>query len=280
MSNYTHHSEGTQFIVIFIFSIALMVTDHYTQLMTQFRSLLITTLTPVEQVAKVPAQLYQYFSQDFATLSQVKAQNTQLKTEILLLKTKQLTFNHLQFEIKKMNKLLSTASRLPQSQYNTYIANITAYQHTPLSQILSIDSGNRQGFLIDLPVINAAGVLGKILLTTLNTSQVLLITDSDSQVPVRIQRTGQRGILSGTGGPQLLLNFIPNTESVITGDMLETSGLGGGYPPGLPVAKITQVAHISDGPYYKITAKAIANPNTSSKVLVVKKYPSGALHER
>jgi rod shape-determining protein MreC len=86
LSNHTHNSEGTQFIVIFTFSIALMVTDHYTQLMTQFRSLLMTALTPVEQAAKAPVQIYQYLSQDFATLNQVKAQNTQLRTELLLLK--------------------------------------------------------------------------------------------------------------------------------------------------------------------------------------------------
>jgi len=267
--NHHQQSEGTQFIVIFILSIALMVTDHYTQLMLQFRSLLMTALTPVEQVAKAPVQIYQYLSQDFSTINQLKVKNNQLKTENLLLKTQLVTFNHLKFEIKQLNQLLNTASQLP--KYKIRISNITTYEITPLSRLITIDGGKLQGFKIDQPVLNSKGVLGKIMLASLNDSKVLLITDIDSQIPIRIQRTGQRGILAGTGGRKLSLNFIPNTESVHVGDIIETSGLGNLYPPGLPVAKITQVGHIIDQPYYKITASPIANINTSSKVLVLKR---------
>jgi len=111
--------------------------------------------------------------------------------------------------------------------------------------------------------------MGQIIQTTPTTSRVLLITDPEHQIPVRVQRTGQRGILSGTGHDNTQLGFIPVNSAIKEGDILESSGLGGIFPAGYPVARITQIETQGDNPYFRITATPIAKLNQSHKVLII-----------
>ncbi|MCF6254307.1 MAG: rod shape-determining protein MreC, partial [Thiomicrorhabdus sp.] len=85
-----------QFIIAFTLAIALMAADHYGQLMGSFRSLLLTTITPIERVATLPKQLYQLATTDFSNIDALKLENQQLKTELLLVKAKQQQFLNLQ----------------------------------------------------------------------------------------------------------------------------------------------------------------------------------------
>jgi len=256
-----------QFIIAFVLAIALMAADYYGQILGNVRSALLTTLNPIERAATFPQQLYSLITTDFTSINTLERENQQLKTEILLLKAKQLQLTNLELQVARLERLLGTTGKI--TNHTVQIATVVIYSQNPLSQFLSLNKGALDQVKPQQTVIDSHGIVGQIIETTPTTSRVLLITDPDHQIPVRIQRTGQRGILNGTGHDNVQLNFIPVSSEVKIGDILESSGLGGIFPAGYPVAKIAKIETQGDNPYFKISATPIAKLNQSHKVLII-----------
>lgn len=255
---------------MFLLSITLMVSDNYGQYLAQVRSALLTTLTPIEQAANLPFQLYKWAKQDLTKIQELEKTNQELRTENLLLKTQQLKLTNLQQEVENLNKLLGSASK-HSFDFSPTIASVIFYSSTPYSEFYKINKGMTDNLSPGQAVLDSNGIIGQVVSSTPSNSRVLLITDPESQVPVRIQRTGQRGILSGLGNTELQLNFIANSSSVEKGDVLETSGLGGIYPVGYPIATITEFTIRDDTPYFNIRAHPISQLKKTDKVLVLSK---------
>jgi rod shape-determining protein MreC len=211
-----------------------MVADHYGHLVNSFRSVLLTTLNPVERIASAPNTFYTWITTDFSSLDTLKIENQNLQTENLLLKARLQQFNNLELEVSRLESLLGTTGKM--SNQALQIATVTYYSNNPLSQYLTLNKGLMDKVAQQQTVIDAQGILGQIIDITPTSSRVLLITDPDHQIPVRIQRTGQRGILAGTGHDLTQLNFIPKSSEIKIGDLIESSGLGGHFPAGSPVA--------------------------------------------
>ncbi|HHS99898.1 MAG TPA: rod shape-determining protein MreC, partial [Thiomicrospira sp.] len=219
-----------QFIIAFVLAIALMAADHYGKILGNVRSALLTTLTPIERAATFPQQVYNLVTTDFTSINALERENQQLKTEILLLKAKQLQLTNLELQVERLERLLGTTGKI--TNQNVQIATVIVYSKNPLSQFLTLNKGALDQVKKQQTVIDSHGIMGQIIKTTPTTSRVLLITDPDHQIPVRIQRTGQRGILNGTGHDNVQLNFIPVNSEVKVGDIIESSGLGGVFPAG------------------------------------------------
>ncbi|WP_281168811.1 rod shape-determining protein MreC [Hydrogenovibrio halophilus] len=248
-------------------SIALMVADHYSQALTHFRSLLLTTIDPIERTAALPGEWYDWFQQDYQTLNQVKLENQRLKTEVLLLKAQQQQLSKLKLDVERLNRLLGKASQMDDTQVQ--IASVSFYSQTPYSHFYTLNKGQLDQVALNQTVIDAKGVVGQITSTTPVSSRVRLITDPEIQVPVRVQRNGQRGMLSGMGHDRLTLLFIPDGAAIQKGDLLETSGLGLVYPEGYPIARVTQVNRMEGRPYLDVQAEPVAELNRSQKVLIL-----------
>ncbi|WP_238696326.1 rod shape-determining protein MreC [Thiomicrorhabdus sediminis] len=259
--------EGLQFTLAFILAIALMAADHYGQIMGNVRNVLLTTLSPIEKMATVPQDIYKLVTTDFSSIDALKRENQQLKTELLLIKAKQLQMINLELQVQRLEALLGTTGKI--TNQNVQIASAIFYSKNPLSQFITLNKGRLDGVKQQQTVIDADGIIGQIVQITPVTARVLLLTDPDHQIPVRIQRTGQRGILAGTGHDTAQLNFIPVNSEIKVGDMLESSGLGGIFPAGYPVAKITSIETLGDNPYFQVSAVPVAKINQSDKVLIV-----------
>lgn len=259
--------EGMQFIIAFILAIVLMAADHYGQILGSVRSALLTTLTPIERAATFPQHIYHLVSTDFTSINALERENQQLKTEILLLKAQQQQLVNLELQVERLESLLGTTGKI--TNQTVQIATVTFYSSNPLSQFLTLNKGSLDKVRKQQTVIDSLGIMGQIIDLTPTSSRVLLLTDPDHQIPVRIQRTGQRGILNGTGHDYAQLGFIPVNSEIKIGDTLESSGLGGIFPAGYPVARITQIETQGDNPYFKITAVPIAKLNQSHRVLII-----------
>lgn len=255
-----------------------MLVDHYSSMLANVRSLIISTIEPLEKLSSFPSETYAYFQQDFTSIESLKKANNDLKTELFLLKAKQQKLHKTELEVIKLNNLLGKASQLNESDLQ--IANVTYYKLSPYSQILTINKGSLDNVTIKQPVIDAYGLLGIITQTTPTTSKIRLITDAEIQVPVRIQRTGQRGILKGSGENHLFLQFIANSSSIKIGDLIETSGLANTYPKGQPIAKIIKFETLKDQPYLKIIAEPIAKISQAEKVLILSRLAKEESDER
>ena len=244
-----------------------MLVDHYSSILFNTRMAIISIIEPLEKISSLPSEYYTYLQQDFTSIESLKKENQDLETELFLLKAKQQKFNQLELEIVKLNNLLGKASQL--SELDVQIANIIYYKLTPYSQSITLNKGSRDNVSIKQPVIDAYGLLGIITQTTSSTAKVKLITDADIQVPVKIQRTGQRGILKGIGQNKLYLQFISNSSSVKVGDLIETSGLANTYPKGQPIAKVVEIKTLKDHPYLQILTEPLAKISQAEKVLIL-----------
>ncbi len=119
-------------------------------------------------------------------------------------------------------------------------------------------------------MIDAAGIYGQVTRAGPLSAEIILITDPEHAIPVQVNRTGARSIALGTGRAGLLsLPYLPQNTDVIVGDLLVSSGLGGVYPPGYPVAKVTAVVRDPGQPLLAVEAEPLAGLDRDPEVLLV-----------
>ena len=111
----------------------------------------------------------------------------------------------------------------------------------PFSRKIFIDRGASNGVVPGAPVIDEAGVLGQVTRVYPLSSEVTLLIDKEAAIPVLNTRTHQRSAAFGADGNALELRFMAGNADVKVGDVLQTSGVDGIYPPGLDVAKVVKV---------------------------------------
>jgi rod shape-determining protein MreC len=104
-----------------------------------------------------------------------------------------------------------------------------------------IDKGRNSGLKINMPVVNAAGVVGHLVSVSPSYSKVLLIVDQNSAVDCLVQRSREKGIVKGLSPRDCKMDYVLKTGDVTPGDLVVTSGLGGVYPKGLPVGEVLDV---------------------------------------
>jgi rod shape-determining protein MreC len=105
-----------------------------------------------------------------------------------------------------------------------------------------VDKGAQDGLYVGQAVLDSGGVFGQVARVGQLTSEVILVSDATHAIPVQINRTGLRTIAEGSGDmARLILPYLPTSADVVAGDLLVTSGLGGGFPAGYPVGTVTEV---------------------------------------
>jgi rod shape-determining protein MreC len=120
------------------------------------------------------------------------------------------------------------------------------------------------------PVVDDRGLVGQVTRAYPWLAEVTLVTDKGQFVPVQNVRNGLRAVLSGTGSDGVLeLRFIPLNADFQNGDELVTSGIDGVYPPGLPVARVTNVERSAEQIFARITCTPLAGVANYTHLLVV-----------
>jgi len=113
-----------------------------------------------------------------------------------------------------------------------------------------IDKGRNSGLKINMPVVNAAGVVGHLVSVSPNYSKVLLLVDQNSAVDCLVQRSREKGIVKGLSPRNCKMDYVLKTGDVTPGDLVVTSGLGGVYPKGLSVGEVLDVKD-NPGEFFK-----------------------------
>ena len=139
------------------------------------------------------------------------------------------------------------------------VAEVLSVDSDPYSDQIVINRGAGDGVYEGQPVLDALGIVGQILHVGQASSRVILITDISHAVPVRVQRNGLRLLASGSGQiDRLNHNFVPQSADIKIGDLLVTSGLGGKYPEGYPVAKVSFVNNNESREFVQIFSTPVA----------------------
>ncbi|HEX9307915.1 MAG TPA: rod shape-determining protein MreC [Anaeromyxobacter sp.] len=137
-------------------------------------------------------------------------------------------------------------------------------------QILTVDRGGDDGIAPMMPVVVAEGVVGRVHAVGARTADVLVLTDLNSSIAVRVDRTRARANVRGLGKPELCrLDYALRTEDMIEGDPLVTSGTDGVFPRGLPVGKVTQFERKQHGLFQDARVVPAVDVTRLEEVLVV-----------
>lgn len=193
--------------------------------------------------------------------------NHQIHQENLLLQARLQQFDALEAENMRLRDLLGSSLKIGE---RVLIAELVSIDMDPYRHQVMINKGTNSGVFVGQPVLDAHAVVGQIIRATPGTATLLLITDAAHALPVQINRNGLRTIAEGTGFIDTLrLSYLANNADVQIGDLLITSGLGGHFPAGYPVAKIREVRHEPGKPFATVTATPNANLQRIREVLLV-----------
>lgn len=151
-------------------------------------------------------------------------------------------------------------------------AEITAVSPDPSRHIVVIDKGLLDGVKEGQPMLGEEGLMGQIILSGDRNSRAVLITDSAHALPVQVNRSGLRAIAEGSGMiDRLLIRHLPAKSDIRVGDLLVTSGLGGRFPNGYPVARVTEVVKSEGQAFALVTAEPISALDRGRHVLVLQR---------
>lgn len=221
-------------------SLVLITLDHRGGWLDQVRAQAAVAMQPVWWLAGLPARLGRSMREDAVTRSLLSDDNRRLRNELLVTNARLARMQVAAAENARLRGLLGASRR---DSLDVQLAPILDVDLDPTRQRLLLRAGSRDGVRLGQSVIDAGGVIGQIIQTTATTSTVLLLTDPDHAVPVVVARTGVRLVVYGQGRSDLLrLPNVPLSSDVRVGDELVTSGLGGRFPPGFPVGRITALA--------------------------------------
>ena len=141
-------------------------------------------------------------------------------------------------------------------------------------QQVVVNKGSTSGVFLGQPVLDANAVMGQVIEVNPLTATVLLITDASHSLPVQVNRNGLRSIAEGTGlVNRLEVSHLPHNADIREGDLLVTSGLGGHFPPGYPVARVTEVKREPGKPFATVVATPTARLDRSREMLLVWTLP-------
>ncbi|MGL4858887.1 MAG: rod shape-determining protein MreC [Enterobacteriaceae bacterium] len=237
-------------------AIALIITDTRMGLFVQVRSYLDTFMTPIRYLANGPKATLDVVSQNLITRDQMIEQNQALRQELILKNSDLLLLGQLKQENARLRALLGSPVR---KEEHKMIAQVLSVGTDPFSDQVMIDKGSSEGVYIGQPVINDKGVVGQVVAVSNNSSRVLLICNPAHALPIQVLRNDIRVIAAGNGCTEdLQLEYLPLNSDIQVGDILVTSGLGGRFPEGYPVAVVSSVTQDNQRGYTVIKARPTA----------------------
>lgn len=258
---------GLRFLLLAALSILLLVTDHRNNHLDAVRKAIGATVYPLRIVVDAPVSLWRWIGDTTASRNELQLENSRLNAERLLTQARLQRYAALEAENTRLRAMLeATASVRDQVR----VAEIMSVSSNPFRHVLVVDKGTRDGVFDGQALIDADGVVGQIIEAGVLSSQGILISDPDHALPVEVNRNGLRTIAVGTGEfDRLVLPFLPNNADIREGDLLVTSGLGGAFPAGYPVAIVDSVVRIPQEPFAAVSAQPSAALNQVREIMLI-----------
>ena len=253
--------------IVIVLALILLLADSQFNLFATSRIYLNSLVSPIQYVADAPQKLFSALSENVMTRQALKERNLQLEKDNLHLKADRLLLGQLQNENKQLRKLLNS-----KRQFNNkrMITEVMSLRSDPFTHQLLIDKGALDGVYLGQPVINEEGVVGQVMQVGSTTSRVLLIIDASHGIPVRVQRNDMIAIVHGSGAwNKLDVPFVQSNADLKEGDILVTSGLGGRFPAGYPVATVSAFNYREGSLYASVTAVPVAQLDKSRYLLLL-----------
>jgi len=201
---------------------------------------------------------------DITTLRQ---QNSELENEVANLQAQVIQLQQQVGETQLLAALVDFSRARPENTYKA--AAVIGRDPSPFLHYVIINRGSNDGILRGMPVVTDQGLVGRVDAVIADAARVQLITDSVSRVNVRLQNAEEEASLIGSVTGDVTLELIPQDANIETGDLVLTSGLGGGYPPDLIVGQIVNVRSRDFDLFQRATVQPVVDFNRLQIVLVI-----------
>jgi rod shape-determining protein MreC len=262
-------SSGLLFrcIVYALLALGLMIADKRYDQLDRIRRVLSIVAYPVQVVVASPFEGWDWLRESLTTRDALRADKLDLERQLRVA----------QFKLQRYEALEAESRRLRALRDNTagvgtrfIIGDVMDVDLDAFRERVLVDKGARDGIFVGQAVVDSGGVFGQVARVDQLTSEVILISDAAHALPVQINRTGLRTIAVGTGDPnRIKLPYLSTSADVVKGDLLVTSGLGGGFPPGYPVGTVTDVKRDPAQSLADIEVKPAAALDRSRELLFV-----------
>lgn len=231
------------------------------------RAQLSVFIEPVWWLASLPSRMWSGVDDELATRQALQESNEKLVHELQIVNARMQRMRAINDENQRLRDLLN-ASRSGSMQVQ--MVNILDVDLNPYRQRIVLNAGTNQGVKVGQAIMDAGGILGQVIEVSSNKATALLVTDADHAIPVQVARSGFRSIAFGTGEPnRLVISDIPQSADIRKGDLLVTSGMGGRFPAGFPVATIESLRPNETGLFMVGRAKPAARLDRGLEVLLV-----------
>ncbi len=248
-------------------SIALLSLDQKTRHLESLRTALSLLADPVKYLVDMPITLFRQTADSIHSHTDLKKENEHLREDHLMQQTRLLKLDALEKENIRLRALLENSFKLGEQ---VMIAELLSIKMAPYEHIVSVNKGTRFGVHPQQAVMDENGVVGQVIRSFPMSADVMLITDPNHAIPVQVNRNGLLTIAVGSGQiNRLVLPFLPNDADIKPGDLLITSGLGGVFPQGYPVAVVDKFTSESDKPFATVTATPKAFLDRSRELMIV-----------
>ena len=265
--------------VLFIFLALLLISSSLGRRRSWNSSeqIIIEIIAPFQKFIKETVTTTEDLWVKYFGLINIRNENIRMKREI----------DALRMENNKYRELLSTHQRLQKLlQYKKTInlpvlaAQVIGRDPVGWFESVIIDKGEKSGLKVNMPVVNAQGVVGRLVSVSLNYAKVLLIIDQNSAVDCIIQRSRDKGIVKGLSSKICVLDYVLKNSDVVVGDMAVTSGLGRVFPKGLPVGEVVEVKNISGELFKDIKIRPVVDFSKLEELLIILKEDPLTSHSK
>ena len=258
---------GAAFVTLAALSVGLMVADVRYDQLGRVRGWLDAAAYPVQVAIDFPGRAWGWLTGSFADRERLRRENLELTAKLRLADLQLQRLEALDAENARLRELRSNSARVAK---RVMVASIMNVDLDPFRHRVLLDRGSVDGVFKDQAVLDAHGIFGQVSRVNARTAEVILISDAAHAIPVQSNRSGVRTIAVGTGDTdRLSLPFVTVDADIRKDDLLVSTGMGGVFPPGYPVARVTRVERSAKATFAIVEARPTAALDRDREVLLV-----------
>jgi len=230
--------------------------------------IIVEVTAPVQKFVKQTVNTIEGLWLNYFALTNVRRENARLQREINVLRMESDRNREMVATNKRLQDLLQFKETI---HWPVLAAQVIGRDPSGWFESVIIDKGKNSGLTVNMPVVDARGVVGRLVSVSPGFAKALLVIDQNSAVDGLIQRSREKGIVKGISSKFCKFDYVVKTSDVVVGDMVVTSGMGRIFPKGLPVGEVVEVANIPWELFKEIKVKPMVDFAKLEEVLVILK---------
>ncbi len=223
-------------------------------------------INPIQYLASTPSTFFSSIVEERETIEILKTKIETLEKENITMKINLQRIDVLENEVSRLRGI---KNKIKEGLDNIKIAQIVQKDVIPNKKSIQINIGSDYNIKVGQTVMGINGLLGQVVEVSMYSSKVLLITDSDSNVPAKIARTGQQIIVKGRSQDNMLeVSFLPNDSEITSGDLIVTSGQANRFIASLKIGRVVEVIRNEGERFSQVIIEPLENAENISEVVI------------